>query len=143
MANALHPDDLRAKRIATLQRYRREAAHNTLENIPGRHGRNGRNKNIYPPEVVAKRLEFLSSLCIKHKAKLEANRHRIYGILVATATRMALDYLGLRNSSRKGFYKLRAMNKLKVDLGLQAKNPSRRYHAKAPASLQERNLSLL
>lgn len=102
----------------------------------------------YPPEVRKLAWEHLSLLCVKHKAKLEA-RPSFKGPLVATATRLALDELGLREISRKGFYRLRAMRKLKVDLGIQDKNPdggemnNRRKRAKALAKMQKLNVSQL
>lgn len=46
------------------------------------------------PEVQRVAWECLSYLCIKHKAKLQAN-YQYYGILVATATHMAKRKLGI------------------------------------------------
>ena len=116
-----------AKLVATLQRYRKEAAAN--RNFSG-----GKRGNTflplfakYPPEVQKVCREYLNSLCLKHKDRLEANYGRYYGVLVATATRMALDKLGLRQISKKGFQRGRDINRIKVFLGIQDKNPDKRY----------------
>ena len=101
--------------INCLQAYRQHARDNTLRNIPGRTKR-----KVYPPEVMDKRNEILSSLCIKHKAKIEANKF-YYGVLVATATRMALEQLGLSDATRKGFHTIRIMNRIRVNLGIRDK----------------------
>jgi hypothetical protein len=113
--------------IANLQRYRKEADAN--RNFSG--GKPGRTSlplfAKYPPEVQQVCREYLNSLCVKHKDRLEANYGRYYGVLVATATRMALDKLGLRQISRKGFHRLRVINSTKVALGLRDKYPGKRY----------------
>lgn len=110
-----------AKLIANLQRYRREAkANSNFGNIKSI--RKGYFK-AYSPEVQAKCWEIYNSLCIKHKAKLEA--YPWYKrIMVATATRMALDALGITQTSRKGFHRLRIINHTKVMLRVRDKNPN-------------------
>src|ERR1700675_958885 len=98
--------------IARLQAYRQHARNNTLENIPTR---DYKKRKVYPPIVLAKRNEILANLLIKHREKIKAKpmvngKGGLYGILCATATRMALDQLGINNSGRKGFHRMRAMN---------------------------------
>jgi hypothetical protein len=128
--------------IANLQRYRKEADAN--RNFSG--GKPGNTLlplfGKYPPEVQQVCREYLNSLCVKHKDRLEANYGRYYGVLVATATRLALDKLGLRQISRKGFHRFRTINRIKVALGLRDKNlndimNNRRKRATASANLQK------
>ena len=113
--------------IANLQRYRKEADANRNFKGGKMSGNPGRPFRAYPPSVQAVMWETLNSLCLKHKAKLEANYQRTYGMLVATATRIALDKLGLRQISRKGFHRFRTINRIKVALGLRDKHPGKRY----------------
>ena len=95
----------------------------------------------YPDAVKRRAWEHLSYLCTKHKARLEANYGRYFGILVATATRLALDDINGTSSSRKGFHRIRAMNHIRVRLGImdkredQVANNRRRSNAQAAACL--------
>ena len=81
----------------------------------------------YPPDVRALAWEYLNLLSIKYKAKLETSHPGYYAILVATATRLALDKLGYTQISRKGFHRIRIINRLKVAIGVMDKNPDPRY----------------
>ncbi len=124
--------------IAQLQRYRKHAEGN--RNFVGvRRYKRKAYFATYPPEVQTVCWEFYNSLYIKHGHKLEGDPSYVR-ILVATATRLALDKLGITQISRKGFHRLREINRVKVGLGIRVKYPGRRYRAKAAASLQERDM---
>lgn len=136
------------KKIALLQSYRQHAEGN--RNFVGIREHKGKAYfSTYPPEVQKVCWEFYNSLYLKHGYKLEADPGYAR-ILVATATRLALDHLGLRTISRSGFHRLRAINKLKVDLGIQDEHPvnrlsisEKRRRAAKKASMQKLNLSQL
>jgi len=143
MPRPLHPDVLLAKRVARLQLYRQSAEGN--RNFKGRVGEPGRLYfRHYPPEVQRVCWEHFSSLCVKHKARLEVDGS-FTGTLVATATRLALDQLGLRDISRQGFNRLRAIRRLKVDLGITDINEDRRRKRRAASTpnMQKCNVSQL
>ena|SRR5947207_4906327 len=124
MAKELSPE-VKLSLIAKLQAYRQEARAN--RNFNGRTSEHGKPYfRNYPPEVRYVAWKHFSILCTRHKAKLEANRS-LTGMMVATATRLALDELGLRQISRKGFHRLRAINYLKVRIGIQDKHIGNRY----------------
>ena len=102
----------------------------------------------YPPEVQEVCWQHYNSLCVKHKAKLDANPW-FKCILVATATRVALEKLGLKNP-RIGLNRMRIINQLKVALGIRdvnidnaARMKIRRKRAKASAKVQKLNVSQL
>lgn len=136
-------DEQRARAIAKLQSYRQQAAKNrNFANSP-----TGPKKGYfasYPPEVQRKCWEMLSALRIKHGDKVQGSR---IGMYVATATRMALDALGITKTSRNGFHRIRLINKQQVALGIRIPNPElaahnrRKSRAKATARMQERDLS--
>lgn len=108
--------------MAHLLRYQKEArANEGFRNMPPRDNSKPMYFRKYPPEVQAKCWEHYNSLCIKHKAKLQGNNW-YKRILVATATRLALDELGITQISRKGFLRLRVINNIKVKLGFRDKN---------------------
>lgn len=108
------------KMNTTLQRYKREADAN--RNFGGRpSGRAGTPFLKYPPEVRKLAWEHLSSLCIKHQEKLKANYGIYYGVLVATATRLALDELGITQISRKAWIRRREIARLQVRIGIRDK----------------------
>jgi len=130
--------------IAQLQRYRKEANANRNFGNAKDEGSGKPYFRNYPPEVQKVCWEHFSLLCSKHKAKLEANSSYV-SVLVATATRLALDELGLRQVSRKGFHRLRIINRTKVALGIRDKNPNRRRpkNAAPTTNLQKCNVSQL
>lgn len=104
----------------TLQRFKREAEAN--KNFGDRKGSVGKPLfHKYPPEVRKLAWEHLSSLCIKHKDKLKAKYGTYYGALVATATRLALDELGITQISRKGFNRRVGIARLEVRVGIRDK----------------------
>src|SRR5256885_3412340 len=149
MAKELSPE-VKLSLITKLQAYRQEARAN--RNFNGRTGEHGKPYfRNYPPEVRDAAWKHFSILCTRHKAKLEANGSLI-GMIVATATRLALDELGLRQISRSGFHRLRAINFLKVSLGIQDKHKGKRYipgkgkgnkNATTTTNLQKCNVSQL
>lgn len=139
-----YPPTRPEKLMENLLRYQREArANEGFKNMPPpRDYKQPRFFRKYPIEVQDKCWEHYNSLCIKHKAKLQGN-NRYKRILVATATRLALDELGITQISRKGFHRLRIINSIKVRLNLRDKNPNnRRIKGYAPqdSSLQESKL---
>src|SRR5438445_4310377 len=103
----------------TLQRFKREADAN--RNFGDRVSTPGPRFHKYPPEVRKLAWEHLSYLCIKHKNKLKANYGTYYGVLVATATRLALDELGITKISKKGVARRREIARLKVRIGIRDK----------------------
>lgn len=123
------PDSIKTilKYNTTLQRFKREAeANKNFGNKPK--GTVGTPFLKYPPEVRKLAWEHLSSLCIKHKDKLKAQYGTYYGALVATATRLALDELGITQISRKGFNRRANIARLKVRIGIRDKaRPEDRY----------------
>jgi hypothetical protein len=102
--------------------------------------------------VQEKATEWLSSLMIKHKAKLDKLRaeHRTsaanlyYGVLVATATQMAKRDLGLlppfSEAQKKGRYRRNTRSAMKVKLGIKDQDFSRKPKPPAPCSITQGNL---
>lgn len=129
------PDSIKTilKYNTTLQRFKREAEAN--KNFGDRKGSVGKPLFYkYPPEVRKLAWEHLSSLCIKHKDKLKARYGTYYGVLVATATRLALDELGITQISKKGTVRRRNIERLKVRIGIKDKaRPEDRYGARQNA----------
>lgn len=96
----------------TLQRYKKEADANRF--FGGKPGEAGAPFRNHPPEVQKLAWEHLSYLCVKHKDKLKANYQWYYRVLVATATRLALDELGITQISRKGACRSMTMHAIRV-----------------------------
>ena len=109
----------------TLQRYKKVAEGNVNFSNGKRNPKGTPLFGAYPPEVRKLAWEHLSYLCIKHKARLQADR-KFFGPLVATATRLALDELGITQISRKGFHRMRTINYLKYRIGIRDKHPVNR-----------------
>src|SRR6267154_4720763 len=95
-----------ASLIARLQRFRKHAEGN--RNFTGVKRYKGQPYfSAYPPEVQTVCWEFYNSLYLKHGHKLQADPSYVR-VLVATATRLALDKLGITQISKSGFHRTRA-----------------------------------
>lgn len=131
--------------IARLQTYRKQAeANHNFVNLRDNGERGKPYFRKYPPEVQVICWEFYNSLYLKHGHKLLADSS-YQRILVAVATRLALDKLGITQISRKGFHRMREINRVKVGLGIRDKSPdqvanNRRKRAAAIAKMQERDV---